>query len=92
MSSTINPLTPDLFHATLILMAQSIEDIFRGFGGTSAFARVFAIPQSTASEMKRRKRIPVRYWPRLVTEAERRRIKGVNYDMLVGLHAPEAAE
>ena len=46
---------------------------------------------STASEMKRRASIPVKYWPDLVALCKQKRIKGVNYDLLVTLHSEKGA-
>ena len=66
---------------------NSVNDIFVGFGGTGAFAKAMGLGLSTASEMRRRKSIPVYYWPKLVEKAREMRIKGVNNDSLVVIHA-----
>ena len=49
-------------------------------------ARVLDVGISTASEMKRRKSIPVKYWPKLVDAGE-----GITYEQLVAAHL-EAAQ
>lgn len=70
---------------------NTVEDVFVGFGGTSAFAGAMGLNLSTASEMRRRSSIPVRYWPKLVAVALERDINGVTNDSLVKMHAPEQA-
>lgn len=67
---------------------NTVEDVFLGFGGTSAFAGALGLNLSTASEMRRRNSIPVRYWPKLVTAALEREVRGVDNDSLVKMHAP----
>lgn len=44
----------------------TVPEIIDSFGGAAAFARAIGIKPSTASEMKRRRGIPVPHWPRLV--------------------------
>lgn len=44
----------------------SVPEIIDSFGGASAFGRAIGVKASTASEMKRRGKIPVPYWPTLV--------------------------
>lgn len=64
---------------------ETISDIFDRFGGVAATAAVLSVKVSTASEMKRRASIPVKYWPALIAEAKYRRIKLTN-DMLAIMH------
>ncbi|WP_420703535.1 carph-isopro domain-containing protein [Brucella intermedia] len=64
---------------------EHVDDIFEKFGGTMAFARAIEIKPSAASEMRRRKSIPVRYWPRLIGVAFEKDIVLTN-DMLVNMH------
>ncbi len=66
---------------------NNVEDIFIAFQGTSAVAAAVGLNLSTASEMRRRGSIPVRYWPRLVDAAQKRNLKSVSYDLLVAIHA-----
>lgn len=65
-----------------------IEQIFEDLGGTSAVAKLIGVGQSTASEMKRRKSIPVKYWPTLVA-SEKAAQTGVTYDRMLAVHLPE---
>lgn len=53
----------------LLMMAvdqPTVPAIFEKLGGPSSVARILNVGASTASEMKRRKSIPVRYWPALI--------------------------
>lgn len=67
---------------------KHVDDIFQIFGGTASFAKAIDVKNSAASEMKRRKSIPVRYWPRLIHAAFERDIALTN-DMLVNMHVSE---
>ena len=62
------------------------------FGGVAAFGRVIDKGASSASEMKRRGTVPVRYWPKLIRAARAAGITGVNAETLMRLHAPDAAD
>jgi len=66
---------------------NTVEDVFLAFDGTRNFADALKLGLSTASEMRRRGSIPVRYWPRLVDEAEKRSISSITYDRLVAIHS-----
>jgi len=68
---------------------DTISKIFDRFGGVTATAAVLGVNASTASEMKRRESIPVKYWPTLIAEAKFRRIKLTN-DILVSVHLPSS--
>lgn len=68
---------------------NTVEDVFVKFEKTSSFAEALGLKLSAASEMRRRKSIPVRYWPKLVDAARQRGIDEISYDTLVKLHAPE---
>lgn len=68
---------------------NTIDEVFAGFSGTSAFAAAMGLNLSTASEMRRRSSIPVRYWPKLVEAARERGIEGISFDSLVAMHVPE---
>jgi hypothetical protein len=67
---------------------NTVEDVFLGFEGTSAFAGALGLNLSTASEMRRRSSIPVRYWPKLIEAARERSIEGITNDSLVAMHIP----
>lgn len=68
----------------------TVPDIFHAFGGPGEISKAISVKPSTASEMKRRKSIPVRYWPDLVASAKRRGIRGISYETLVQLHSGAA--
>lgn len=68
---------------------NTVNEVFKAFddrSGTSALAKVLKVKLSAASEMRRRGSIPVRYWPLLVAESERRSLP-ISYDVLVRIHA-----
>jgi hypothetical protein len=66
---------------------NTVEDVFLAFDGTSNFADALKLGLSTASEMRRRGSIPVKYWPRLVDEASKRGVPTITYDRLVAIHS-----
>lgn len=68
---------------------NTVEDVFLKFEKTSAFADALGLKLSAASEMRRRKSIPVRYWPKLVEAARQRGFAEITNDTLVAIHAPE---
>lgn len=68
---------------------NSVPAIFDRIGGPTRVAEILDVKTSAASEMKRRKSIPVKYWPRLVDACKEAGIRGVNYDVLVDLHQKE---
>lgn len=68
-------------------MMNSLKDLVDELGGTTAFAASIHVNVSTASEMKRRGSVPVRYWPSLIAAAEERGVP-LTYDMLVAIHSP----
>lgn len=51
---------PDAGHATVL------DTLFAELGGASSVARILGVGQSTASEMKRRRSIPIEHWPALI--------------------------
>lgn len=48
-----------------------VAAIFARIGGTTAVAAMIGVGQSTASEMKRRKSIPVRYWDQIIGKPDK---------------------
>jgi hypothetical protein len=71
---------------------KDVPTLFDEIGGTAKAAKLLGVKPTAASEMKRRSRIPVWYWPRLVDVCRDMGIRGVNYDVLVALHQkPEKA-
>lgn len=68
-----------------------LEQIFEDLGGTSAVAKMIGVGQSTASEMKRRKSIPVEYWPAIVS-SEKAEEHSITYDRMVAVHVLERSK
>lgn len=68
---------------------RDVPELITEFGGPTAFARAIGVQPSTASEMKRRGSIPVRYWPSVLSAAENLNIQ-ISSDDLVAIHTPEA--
>jgi len=73
-----------------IIPITDIESVFPVFGKLADMARVLNVGHSTVSEMRRRKSIPVEYWPTLVEEAERRGRKDLTLEKLVEITAEAA--
>jgi len=75
-----------------VLIMDSVNDLFQKLGGPSEVARILGCGTSTASEMKRRSSVPIRYWTTLI-QSERGRDLGLTSDLLVHVHEKrEAAE
>ena len=69
----------------------SVSSIFQNLGGPTKVARILDVGFSTASEMRRRGSIPVKYWPKLVAACEAEGVDGITYERLVEMHS-EAAQ
>lgn len=69
----------------------SVSSIFETLGGPTKVARILGVGFTTASEMKRRGSIPVKYWPKLVDACASKGVNGVTYERLVTIHT-EAAQ
>lgn len=67
---------------------NTIEEIFIAMGGTGAFAKAIGVKHSTASEIRRRKSIPVRYWPALIASADLMDVS-IDNDLLVRVHVEQ---
>ena len=70
---------------------MSIDDLFEKFGGPAAMGRALGVPPSTASEMRRRRSIPVRYWPALIEKAPEHKIAGIDAETLMRIHVHDRA-
>jgi hypothetical protein len=68
---------------------KSVAEIFDIMGGTTSMARVLSIGVSTASEMKRRGRIPAEYWRDIIRASAKRGHPEITADLLAHLHARE---
>jgi hypothetical protein len=65
---------------------NNVSDLFEKFGGIGGVAAAIGCNYSTASEMKRRKSVPVAHWPALIASPRGREI-GLTSDELLRLHA-----
>ena len=68
---------------------ETVDDIFSELGGTGAVATMLEVNHSTASEMRRRGTIPVKYWPKLTSGAAAAG-KKLSNDDLVRAHTEKA--
>lgn len=70
-------------------------EIIEAFGGPTAFGRAIGVKPSAASEMKRRKSIPVRHWPNVLNAARERGVvvgeRQLDSDLLMEANAERAA-
>ena len=70
---------------------NTVTNLFEQLGGPTKVARILGVGFTTASEMKRRGSIPVKYWPKLVEACRADGVDSVTYERLVSMHA-EAAQ
>lgn len=76
----------------MVTEIRSVPELFDRLGGPAAVARLIGKPASTASEMKRRRSIPVEYWPVIINAGAAQDI-GLDAEKMLRLHAArEAAE
>ena len=61
---------------------KDVTTIISDFGGPTAFARAIGVEPSTASEMKRRGSIPVRYWTSIIAAAKKLGLKIDSNDLM----------
>jgi hypothetical protein len=66
---------------------KTIADIFEIMGGTTSMARILGVGVSTASEIKRRGRIPAEYWQDIIRTAAMRGHVDITAELLTDLHA-----
>jgi hypothetical protein len=66
---------------------KSVAELMKALGGNTAFAKMIGVRPSTASEMKRRGRIPPEYWQDLVEAANALGHREVTAELLMRLHA-----
>lgn len=64
---------------------KTINELYEKLGGSGAVAKAIHVKPSAASEMRRRKSIPVKYWPCLIEQAAASGFPLTN-DILVHLH------
>ena len=70
---------------------NQIGDLFKRLGGNTKVGFAIGKGQTTVSEMKRRRSIPVRYWPLLIHAARENGLEISEAD-LVRIHAPANRE
>ncbi len=68
---------------------KCVADVFDLMGGTTAMARILAVGVSTASEIKRRGKIPAEYWRDIIRAGAERGHPEITADVLARLHARE---
>lgn len=66
---------------------KTIDDIFAEFGGPAAVGRVIGKSTEHAASMRRRRSIPVAYWPSLIRHAEERGLDWLTPEQLIAMHA-----
>lgn len=64
----------------------TIESLFQDLGGPAAIGRVIGKPAEHVRLMKKRRSIPVAYWPALISAAKKQGQK-LTYEALVQAHA-----
>lgn len=69
----------------------TIHDLFDTLGGPGKVAEMMAVKPSTASEMKRRQSIPLKYWDRLIRSSAKEGFE-ISYETLVSLHSKSREE
>lgn len=71
----------------MVASMMNIDQIFMDLGGTGKVAKFLGVKPSSASEMRRRGSVPVKYWPALVAACDEQNVEGINYATLVSLHS-----
>lgn len=64
----------------------TIPKLFDVLGGPAEVSRWLGVGMSTATEMKRRKSIPVKYWPRIISLALKKNCGLTRYQELAEMH------
>lgn len=79
-------------------MLRSWDEVFDAAGGPAEVGRAIGVSTEHATAMRRRGRIPSRYWMDLVRDCEARGIESVTYEVLATIdadithHNPSRAE
>jgi hypothetical protein len=66
---------------------ENVSAIFDALEGVTSMAKILSVGVSTASEMKRRGRIPAEYWRDIVRAARKLGHPEITADLLADLHA-----
>ncbi|WP_342239136.1 hypothetical protein [Inquilinus sp. OTU3971] len=71
---------------------MNFDDLFTRWPRQGHLSTDLGVSPQHLRMMRVRRSVPVRFWPRFVAAAARRGIFGVDYDLLVRLHAEEASQ
>jgi hypothetical protein len=66
---------------------MTVKEFLTQWRGWEEAGRDIGIPGDHVRVMALRQSIPVKYWPKLIASAKRRRIRGVNAKLLMELHS-----
>ncbi|HMG49545.1 MAG TPA: hypothetical protein VK597_03055 [Inquilinus sp.] len=69
---------------------SDFDELFDCWERPSCLATDLGISRQHLWMIRTRRSIPLRFWPRLISSAERRGIGGLSYDLLVRLHVPDS--
>jgi len=65
---------------------DNVPSLFDALGGPKKVSDVLGTKSTTSNEMKRRRVIPVRYWPKLIEHCKAKRIRGITAAKLLEMH------
>jgi hypothetical protein len=69
---------------------KNVPDLIEAFGGTTVLAKLLETPVGTIGAWKHRKSIPPEMFPRIVTLAKTKRLKGVSFESLYAMREESA--
>jgi len=90
-SSSYSICVDNALHVMHSRVMHEIDSIFKELGGVAEVGRLLGKRVEHASSMRRRKSIPVRYWPTLIEAAKAKGLDSVTYQTLVEAHAGRSA-
>lgn len=67
----------------------TLDNLFSELGGPANVGRLIGVSTEHASTMRRRRSVPVRYWPKLIEGARIQGVQTVNHQSLVEIHTAE---
>lgn len=70
---------------------HNVSDIIQKLGGNAAVARELGLKPSAVSEMRRRGSIPAKYWAGIIRIAETKKLRQLNADRLISIHAADTS-
>lgn len=71
---------------------QTLDDVFSAFGGPSKVGQAVGVSTEHAASMRRRRSIPVKYWPSLVRAARDLELDWITFEALTSLHAEPSCQ